>query len=75
MRKNVGGGSFLAGYKRHFADYSSFEVGLAAGCSSIETRAIIRILLILLIHIQACKCGAADSGGCVWLLTPVAPAC
>lgn len=26
VRKNVGGGSFLAGYKRHFADYSSFEV-------------------------------------------------
>lgn len=26
VRKNVGGGSFLAGYKRHFADYSSLEV-------------------------------------------------
>lgn len=26
VRKNVGGGSFLAGYKRHLADYSSFEV-------------------------------------------------
>lgn len=25
VRKNVGGGSFLAGYKRHFADYSSLE--------------------------------------------------
>lgn len=30
VRKNVGGGSFLAGYKRHFADYSSLEVRTAA---------------------------------------------
>lgn len=26
VRQNVGGGSFLAGYKRHFADFSSLEV-------------------------------------------------
>lgn len=25
VRKNVGGGSFLAGYKRHYADMSSLE--------------------------------------------------
>lgn len=29
VRKNVGGGSFLAGYKRAYSDYSTFEVGAA----------------------------------------------
>jgi DnaJ family protein C protein 11 len=35
VRKNVGGGSFLAGYKRHFADYSSFEVHGAVGLRTL----------------------------------------
>lgn len=36
VRRNVGGGSFLAGYKRSFADYSSLEVNsqLAARSAS-----------------------------------------
>lgn len=37
VRKNVGGGSFLAGYKRHFADYSSFEVSGAVGLRTLLT--------------------------------------
>ncbi|KAL4442759.1 hypothetical protein ABPG77_006753 [Micractinium sp. CCAP 211/92] len=35
VRKNVGGGSFLAGYKRHFADFSSFEVHGAVGLRTL----------------------------------------
>lgn len=35
VRKNVGGGSFLAGYKRHFADYSSLEVHGAVGLRTL----------------------------------------
>lgn len=37
VRKNVGGGSFLAGYKRAYADYSTFELHAAAGLKTLLT--------------------------------------
>ena len=35
LRKNVGGGSFLAGYKRAFADQSALELHGAVGLQSL----------------------------------------
>lgn len=35
MRKNVGGGSFLAGYKRAYSDYTTFELHAAAGLKTL----------------------------------------
>lgn len=37
VRRDVGGGSFLAGYKRQFADYSSLQLTGAVGLRTLLT--------------------------------------